>query len=121
MKEIIPITAGVEAVALAQALAFLEGRGERVSSRNDLIRLCVHLVGSQVEKEPTLEEAHRMLDERLPVRSYKEGRRVRERARKVGKLEEYNREEMKEFEKAQALASQFGRSLTWNEFKANMG
>lgn len=116
LKKHIPIVTNVDPRQLVKAILWLDQQGARPANRNDLLKKCVQLVANQLGdniREPTLEEAHRFLDEKFPVRATKAGVRV-----PPAKLEASSDEQL-EFEKAQALAREFGRELTLEQFRAN--
>lgn len=121
MKVRIPIAANCDAVQLCRAAVWLGQSGAMPQTRNELLRACVQLVAEQLEgPEPTLEEAHRFLDEKLPVQTVQAGKKLTQKLARV-KLErpQAEAEEQREYEKARALAEEFGQSLTLEEFREN--
>ena len=115
-KKWVPVTGNIDPRQLVKAHLWLAQQGVQPQNRNDLLKKCVQLVANQLgdsAREPTLEEAHRFLDEKLPVRATQGGVRV-----PTAKLSAQS-DEQAEFEKAQALAREFGRELTLEQFRAN--
>lgn len=116
LKNWIPVTGNIDPRQLVKAILWLDQQGARPSNRNDLLKKCVQLVANQLGddiREPTLEEAHRFLDEKYSVRTVQAGVRV-----PTAKLEVQS-DEMAEFERARELAKQFGRNLTLEQFRTN--
>lgn len=118
LKKCIPVVGNIDPRQLVKATLWLAQQGVRPTSRNDLLVKCVQLVANQLVNEgpePTLEQAHQFMDTKFPTRTYQMGRRA---ALPTVKLEAKS-DEQEEFEKAQALAREFGRELTLEQFRAN--